>query len=85
MFINDDYTPSAGASALCLIEYRLDINSFMTTIIERITTALKQESTWRGIIAILTAAGVTISPELSGYIIAIGLTLIGGINIVKTD
>lgn len=51
----------------------------------RIITALKQESTWRGIVAILTAAGVTISPELAGHVIAIGLTLIGTINIAKKD
>ena len=51
----------------------------------RIITALKQESTWRGIIAIATAAGVSISPELATHIIAIGLTLIGGINIGKKD
>lgn len=51
----------------------------------RILEALKQESTWRGIIAIVTAAGITISPELAGHIIAIGLSLIGGINIAKKD
>ena len=51
----------------------------------RVGTALKQESTWRGIIGIATAAGVGISPALATSIIAVGLTLIGGINIVKKD
>lgn len=51
----------------------------------KIITMLKQESTWRGIIAIVTAAGVTISPELSTHIIAVGLALIGSINIAKKD
>ena len=47
--------------------------------------ALKQESTWRGIIAIVTAAGVSISPELATHIIAVGMALIGTINIAKKD
>ena len=51
----------------------------------KIIEALKQESTWRGLIAIATALGVTISPELSGHIIAVGLALIGSINIAKKD
>lgn len=52
---------------------------------QKIIDALKQESTWRGIIAIVTALGVTISPDLSGHIIALGLSLIGTINITKKD
>ena len=51
----------------------------------RIIEALKQESTWRGIIAIITAAGVVISPELATHIIALGMTIIGTINIAKKD
>jgi len=52
---------------------------------DKIITMLKQESTWRGIIAIATAAGVTISPDLATHIIAVGLSLIGAINIGKKD
>jgi hypothetical protein len=52
---------------------------------QKLIDALKQESTWRGIIAIVTALGVTISPELAGHIIAVGLALIGTINIAKKD
>jgi hypothetical protein len=44
---------------------------------------LKQESTWRGIIALITAAGIVIQPELQEGIIAAGLALIGLINVVK--
>ena len=51
----------------------------------RLLAALKQESTWRGIIAIATAAGVSISPELAEHIIAVGLTLIGALNIAQKD
>jgi hypothetical protein len=51
----------------------------------KIITMLKQESTWRGIIALATAAGVTISPDLATHIIAVGLALIGTINVSKKD
>ena len=50
-----------------------------------ILNALKQESTWRGIIAIATALGIQIAPELQTAIITIGLTAIGAINVVKRD
>lgn len=50
-----------------------------------ILAALKQESTWRGIIAIATAAGVSISPDLATHVIAVGMALIGTINIAKKD
>ena len=51
----------------------------------RLVIALGQESTWRGIIGILTAAGAVISPELAGNIIAVGLAIMGTINVVKKD
>jgi hypothetical protein len=46
---------------------------------------LKTESTWRGLIAIATALGVTLSPEQSNAIIAAGLAAIGLINTFKKD
>jgi hypothetical protein len=46
---------------------------------------LTQESTWRGIILVLTALGVQIAPELVESIIAVGLALVGAINISKND
>lgn len=55
------------------------------TFIKRLVTTLRQESTWRGIIALATAGGVQIAPELQTHIIAIGLSLIGLINIGKKD
>jgi len=51
----------------------------------RIITALKQESTWRGIIAISMSLGLTIEPDLQNHIIAVGLALIGAINVGKAD
>lgn len=38
---------------------------------------LKEASTWRGIIAIVTACGVALSPEQIEAIIATGLALMG--------
>ena len=46
---------------------------------------LKEASTWRGIIAFLTVAGLSISPELGEKIIAVGLAIIGVIGMVFKD
>jgi hypothetical protein len=46
---------------------------------------LKQESTWRGIISIATAFGITLSPDQTSAIIAAGLAAIGLINTFKKD
>lgn len=51
----------------------------------RILEALRQESTWRGMIAIAMSLGVTLEPELQNHIIAVGLALIGAINVGKPD
>jgi len=44
---------------------------------------LKEESTWRGIIALSTAAGISIHPDMMQAIIALGMGLIGLINVIK--
>lgn len=45
----------------------------------------RQESTWRGIIAIAMSAGVTLDPDQQNAIIAAGLAIIGLINVFKKD
>lgn len=45
----------------------------------------KEASTWRGLVAIVTAAGVTLSPELGEAIVALGLAVIGIIGVVTAD
>ena len=45
----------------------------------------KESSTWRGIVAILTAAGVAISPEQGEAIVALGLAVIGAIGVFTSD
>jgi len=52
-----------------------------TYIIDR----LKEASTWRGIIALLTAAGVTISPEMVDKIVVAGLAVMGIIGMFFKD
>ena len=50
---------------------------------KRLLTALSQESTWRGIIAISAACGIQAKPELAEAIITVALALIGTINVAK--
>ena len=45
----------------------------------------KEASTWRGIILLLTAAGVPIAPALADTIVSVGLALAGMIGVVTAD
>ena len=51
----------------------------VNTVIER----LSENSTWRGIILVVTALGLRLEPELQNQIVAAGLSLVGLINIVR--
>lgn len=44
-----------------------------------------QESTWRGLIAVMTSFGVMLGPDQANAIIAVGLFLIGTINVAKNS
>lgn len=44
-----------------------------------------EASTWRGIIALLTACGVSLSPEQSSAIIAAGLAMMGVVGVFTAD
>ncbi|MEI8032793.1 MAG: hypothetical protein WCH05_05575 [Chlorobiaceae bacterium] len=48
-----------------------------------ILARLMEPSTWQGIAAILTAAGVQIAPDLQQHIIATGVTVVGLISCIK--
>jgi hypothetical protein len=54
-------------------------------MLDIIIEKLQEPSTWRGVIALITAAGVTISPELAAQIIAGGMGLMGIINVVRKE
>lgn len=46
---------------------------------------LSEASTWRGIVALLTAAGISLSPEQAAAIVAVGLAVIGTIGAFFPD
>jgi C4-dicarboxylate transporter len=50
-----------------------------------ILARLKEASTWRGIAALITAAGVSLSPAQSDAIVAAGLSIIGLIAVFFKD
>lgn len=54
-------------------------------VINTILEYFLHTSTWKGLIAIATAAGVTIEPGLSDKIIAAGLALVGLIQVLVDD
>ena len=46
---------------------------------------LKEASTWRGIILVLTAAGVPVAPAMAEQVIAVGMALAGLVGILTAD
>ena len=46
---------------------------------------LKEPSTWRGLILLLTAVGVPVAPALADSIISVGLAVAGLIGAVTPD
>lgn len=52
---------------------------------DHVLTRLKQESTWRGVITVLTLVGWRLAPDQAEAIITAGASLVGAINILKND
>ena len=52
-----------------------------TYVLER----LKEPSTWRGIVLLLTAAGVPMAPGVADLVVAVGLAVAGMIGTVMPD
>jgi hypothetical protein len=50
-------------------------------VIER----LKEASTWRGIIMLLTAAGIPMAPEMQHLVISVGMALAGAVGVAMPD
>jgi hypothetical protein len=44
---------------------------------------LNEPSTWRGLVALIAAAGITLSPEQAAAITAAGLAAIGLVNVFR--
>lgn len=45
----------------------------------------KEPSTWRGLILLLTSAGISVAPELATFIVAAGTGIAGILGIVTAD
>ena len=45
----------------------------------------KEASTWRGLVALVTAAGIAVSPELTEALVAAGLAIIGILGVLTAD
>jgi hypothetical protein len=45
----------------------------------------KEPSTWRGLIMVLTSAGLVVSPDLAAAIVSVGTGLAGLVGIFTTD
>ena len=44
---------------------------------------LSENSTWRGLILLVTAVGVKLDPEQANAIIAAGLAIVGVVNVLR--
>ena len=56
-------------------------NNDMNTVINY----LKQASTWRGIITVVAAFGVAISPNLAEAIVVSGIGLVGLVEVIRNE
>jgi hypothetical protein len=54
-------------------------------ILNALLDRLSENSTWRGLILIATAAGLKLDPELQNAILAAGLGAVGLINVIRKD
>lgn len=54
-------------------------------MLENFIVLLSETSTWRGIIAIATAIGITLAPEQQNALMALGLAGIGTINVFRRE
>ena len=54
-------------------------------MLENFIALLGETSTWRGITAIVTALGITLAPEQQNAITALGLAIIGTINVFRRE
>lgn len=50
-----------------------------------VISRLKEPSTWRGIVMLLTAAGVQIQPQMIEVIVSCGMALAGAVGVLTAD
>lgn len=54
-------------------------------MLDYIKARLAEPSTWRGIVALITAAGVQLSPDQVAAIVALGLAIMGAVGAFLPD
>lgn len=54
-------------------------------MLEFVIGRLKERSTWLGLIGIVTAAGVSLSPEQSEAIVVLGVAIAGAVAVFTKD
>lgn len=59
------------------------MNEKLKSALSWIVDRLSENSTWRGIILTLTGLGIAVSPEQAVKITALGLGIVGVINILR--
>lgn len=52
---------------------------------DKILEILSKASTWKGIVGVATAFGIVLSPDMSNYIISVGVGIVGMINLIRTE
>jgi hypothetical protein len=55
--------------------------NFIEYLLERLT----ENSTWRGIILLLTAIGINFTADQTAVIASAGLSLVGAINVIRKE
>lgn len=53
--------------------------------LEWVLNRLREPSTWRGIVWLLTACGLTLRPDVWGAIITVGMAVVGLIGVIASE
>lgn len=58
---------------------------FGNILVSYLVSRFSEPSTWRGLVGIATAAGVTITPDQTNAVVSIGLATAGIIGVITRD
>lgn len=53
--------------------------------LDYVLNRLQEPSTWRGLVFVVSAAGITLDPSKANAIAAAGMALVGAINIFRKE
>jgi len=57
----------------------------MSAILDYALKRLREPSTWRGALALLTAVGIKLQPDQMEAIVTVGMALIGAVGVFAPD